>query len=195
MPWPLTDNLNQWWVSLLIFVWLRLEWAISGMLPWWRHQMETFSALLALCEGNRWIPLTKPSNAELWCVLWSAPEQTDEQTIETLVIWDTIVLIIHYNECFVMNTRIHQYNLMHPGSHHFIEIRILMSYVVIYLVIMMHIWRHVISFLSKMMLCWCLLLPWMNSELVRYFIRWNYTDFNFYLMSLYLLNLYIVGMY
>ena len=21
-------------------------------LPWWRHQMETFSALLALCEGN-----------------------------------------------------------------------------------------------------------------------------------------------
>ena len=20
--------------------------------PWWRHQMETFSALLALCEGN-----------------------------------------------------------------------------------------------------------------------------------------------
>ena len=20
--------------------------------PWWRHQMETFSALLAICEGN-----------------------------------------------------------------------------------------------------------------------------------------------
>ena len=28
---------------------------------WWRHQMETFSVLLAFCEGNspvRWIPLT-----------------------------------------------------------------------------------------------------------------------------------------
>ena len=39
---------------------------------WWRHQMETFSALLALCEGNspvigQWIPLTKASDAELWC--------------------------------------------------------------------------------------------------------------------------------
>ena len=22
------------------------------LVPWWRHQMETFSALLALCEGN-----------------------------------------------------------------------------------------------------------------------------------------------
>ena len=40
---------------------------------WWRHQMETFSALLALC-GPRWIPHTKVSDAELWCFLWSAPE-------------------------------------------------------------------------------------------------------------------------
>ena len=46
--------------------------------PWWRHQIETFSALLALCAGNsltghRWIPLTKASDADLWCFLWSAP--------------------------------------------------------------------------------------------------------------------------
>ena len=37
----------------------------------WLHQMETFSALLALCEenstGSRWIPLTKSSDAELLC--------------------------------------------------------------------------------------------------------------------------------
>ena len=26
--------------------------------------------------GHRWIPLTKASDAELWCFLWSAPEQT-----------------------------------------------------------------------------------------------------------------------
>ena len=38
--------------------------------------------------GHRWIPLTKVSDAELWCFLWSAPEQTVEQTIETPVIWD-----------------------------------------------------------------------------------------------------------
>ena len=44
--------------------------------------------------GHRWIPLTKASDAELWCFLWSAPEQTFEQIIETLVIWDAIALIM-----------------------------------------------------------------------------------------------------
>ena len=32
---------------------------------WWRHQMETFSALLTL-TGDRWIPRTMASDAELW---------------------------------------------------------------------------------------------------------------------------------
>ena len=27
-----------------------------GQLPWWRHQMETFSALLAICAGNSPVP-------------------------------------------------------------------------------------------------------------------------------------------
>ena len=26
--------------------------------------------------GHRWIPLPKASDAEFWCILWSAPEQT-----------------------------------------------------------------------------------------------------------------------
>ena len=33
--------------------------------------------------GHWWIPLTKASDAVLWCFLWSAPEQTVKQTIET----------------------------------------------------------------------------------------------------------------
>ena len=33
---------------------------------WWRRQMETFYALLAICAGPRWIPNTKASDAELW---------------------------------------------------------------------------------------------------------------------------------
>ena len=41
----------------------------SGRLIWWRHQMETFSALLAICEGNLPVtgrfPLTKASDVEL----------------------------------------------------------------------------------------------------------------------------------
>ena len=44
--------------------------------------------------GHRWIPLTKASDAEFWCFLWSAPEQTVERTIEIQVIWDAITLIV-----------------------------------------------------------------------------------------------------
>ena len=44
--------------------------------------------------GHLWIPLTKASDAELWCFLWSAPEQTVEQTIESIVIWSAIALIM-----------------------------------------------------------------------------------------------------
>ena len=60
--------------------------------------MEAFSALLALCEGestgDRWIPLTKASDVELWCFLSSALEQTVEQRIDTPVIWDAIAVIM-----------------------------------------------------------------------------------------------------
>ena len=44
--------------------------------------------------GHRWIPLSKTSDAGLWCFLWSAPEQTVEKTIETPLIWDTVALIM-----------------------------------------------------------------------------------------------------
>ena len=39
--------------------------------PWWRHQMETFSAFLAICAGN--------SPVNVWV-----------HNREALVIWDTI---------------------------------------------------------------------------------------------------------
>ena len=48
-----------------------------------------FRATGPLCgeaTGDRGIPLTKASDAELWCFLWSAPEQTTEQTMETPMI-------------------------------------------------------------------------------------------------------------
>ena len=36
-----------------------------------------FSALLVICNGDRWIPLTKSNDdVELWYFLWYAPEQT-----------------------------------------------------------------------------------------------------------------------
>ena len=60
--------------------------------------METFSASLVLYEVDLPVtggfPLTKASDAELGCFLWSAPEHTPEQTIETPVIWYAIALIM-----------------------------------------------------------------------------------------------------
>ena len=32
--------------------------------PWWRHQMETFSALLALCAGNSPVPVISPHKGQ-----------------------------------------------------------------------------------------------------------------------------------
>ena len=44
--------------------------------------------------GHQWVSLTKVSNAELWCFLWSATDRTFAQTIETPVIWVAIALIM-----------------------------------------------------------------------------------------------------
>ena len=43
---------------------------------WWRHQMEKFSALLALVREihRSRVPRKEASDAELWGFLWSAPE-------------------------------------------------------------------------------------------------------------------------
>ena len=44
--------------------------------------------------ADRWIPFTKASDAELWCFLWYAPEQTVEQTVEMPVVRDASAFII-----------------------------------------------------------------------------------------------------
>ena len=44
--------------------------------------------------GDRWISLTNANNTNLWCFLWSTPEQIVEQATEASVIWDAIVLIM-----------------------------------------------------------------------------------------------------
>ena len=63
-----------------------------------QHQMETFSALpetwkIREFTGHQWIPLTKASDAELWCFLWSPREQTVELITGTPSIWDAIAFI------------------------------------------------------------------------------------------------------
>ena len=49
--------------------------------------------------GRRWIPRTKAGDTELWYFLWSVPEQTTKQTVETQVIWDAIAVIMKSLYC------------------------------------------------------------------------------------------------
>ena len=39
-------------------------WKIKALGSWWRHQMETFSALLALCAGNSPVPVNSPHKGQ-----------------------------------------------------------------------------------------------------------------------------------
>ena len=57
---------------------------VSAVRSCWNVMMTSsnwniFRVIGPLCReftGHRWIPLTKASDAELWCFLWSLPEQT-----------------------------------------------------------------------------------------------------------------------
>ena len=41
-------------------------------LTWWRHQMKTFSALLALCAGNSPVPVNSPHKCQWrWALIFS----------------------------------------------------------------------------------------------------------------------------
>ena len=54
--------------------------------------------------GHGWIPLTKASDGEFWCFLWSASGQTAEQTIEMSVVWDAFVLTFCGSAPTALNT-------------------------------------------------------------------------------------------
>ena len=49
----------------LILVSKRGLWSLCGRFnAWWRHQMETFSALLAICAGNSPVPVNSPHKGQ-----------------------------------------------------------------------------------------------------------------------------------
>ena len=45
----------SWYIQNLTANW-QLKWMLRILSSWWRHQMKTFSALLAICEGNSPVP-------------------------------------------------------------------------------------------------------------------------------------------
>ena len=71
-------------------------WCHLQMATWWRHQMQTFSSLLAFLRVIHRPPVDSPRKASDAELFLSAPEQIVEQTIETLVIWDAIALLWHH---------------------------------------------------------------------------------------------------
>ena len=77
---------------------------------WWRHQMETFSALLASGQRHR-------------ALIFSAPEHTVEWTIVTSMIWDAIALIVTSLLWIIRSDWIHGCNTMPstPGEDHWIQ--------------------------------------------------------------------------
>ena len=64
---------------------------------WWHHQMEAFSTLLALSEGNSPVTDEFPSQRPVtssFDVFFDLCQKMVDQTIETPVIWDAIMLIM-----------------------------------------------------------------------------------------------------
>ena len=69
----------------------------------WKHFL-CYRPLVRGIHRSPVVPLTKASDEALWCFLWSAPEQTVVQTIQTLVIWAAIArLWRHCNELCIFN--------------------------------------------------------------------------------------------
>ena len=71
---------------------LRNRWAAT--VPLWRHNMETFSSLLAFCETKTPVtggfPAKRTGNGWPWCILRCQLGQAVEQTLELPVIWIAI---------------------------------------------------------------------------------------------------------
>ena len=68
----------------------------TNFVPWWRHQMETFSALLALSEAVRRIhqsPVVSPHKGQ-WRGGLMFSLISPEQANKTPVIWDATALIM-----------------------------------------------------------------------------------------------------
>ena len=72
----------------MMHTWITIMMSSNG------HIFHIIGPLWGESTGHQWIPLTKASDVELWCFLWSVPEQMVEQTIEAPVIWDAIMLIM-----------------------------------------------------------------------------------------------------
>ena len=89
----LRDHCKQYWIYVAID-WSYISQPLKNLVPPGGISIKRWSSFIMtssngnifcitgpLCReftGHRWIPLTKASDVELWCFLWSGPEQTVE---------------------------------------------------------------------------------------------------------------------
>ena len=93
---------NEWFIDYLDIRNCIICWCLYSLLKFsvWKAGKYRCNLMMTSSNGNisrvtgllcgeftdhQWILRTKASDAELWCFLWSAPEPTVEQTMETLV--------------------------------------------------------------------------------------------------------------
>ena len=103
-PWPLLRYgsriwLTKWYLMVNLTSLLEHVWIMTSSN---RNIFRATGPLWGECSGHQWIYLTKTSDAELWCFLPSAPEQTDDQTYETLAIWAAIQIQIQIQNRFIV---------------------------------------------------------------------------------------------
>ena len=63
IEWTHSSEAFQEYFCLWRHMFLKCMWQMT-FIPWWRHQMETFSALLALCAGNSPVPVNSPHKGQ-----------------------------------------------------------------------------------------------------------------------------------
>ena len=83
----------------------KIAWQLlhSSSIPWWRHQMETFSALLAICAGNSPVsgefPAQRPVTQSFDVFFDLCLIKRLSKTLVRLVIWDAIAPIMTSLQC------------------------------------------------------------------------------------------------
>ena len=80
----------------LIFVRPQSLYIAFSISPLWRHEVETFSALLAFVRRIHRSPVDSPPKGQ-WRGALMFYEQKFEQTIDTPVMWDAIALILTWS--------------------------------------------------------------------------------------------------
>ena len=94
--------------------------------PWWRHQMDKFSALLALCAGNSPVPVTSPHKDQ----------------------WRRTLMWVHNREAGDLRRHRGHYDV-NVMAEYFFKPRTFISRIVCYVIIMLQYYPCIISVSSK----------------------------------------------